>query len=64
MLQGRPAVKKLRFPIIKKALPEPLPLNMDDYFKFVTFNLKYFPPARLSKKQEMLLRVKTPFVIK
>lgn len=39
-------------------------LSMDDYLKFVMFNLKYLPPAKLSKKREMLLRVKVPFVIK
>lgn len=64
MLQGRRTVKKLKLPIIKKALPEAPSLNMDEYLKFVMFNLKYFPPARLSRKEEMLLRVKVPFVIK
>lgn len=32
---------KLRFPIIKKPLPEPKILSMDDYLRFVSFNLKH-----------------------
>ncbi|GEM_PF-740546 len=32
---------KLRFPIIKKPLPEPKSLSMDDYLRFVSFNIKY-----------------------
>jgi hypothetical protein len=64
MPRGRKIQKALKLPIIKKALPEPPPLNMDDYLKFVTMNLKYCPPPKLSRKQEMALRVTVPFVIK
>ncbi len=32
---------KLKFPIIKKPLPDPKALSMDDYLRFISFNIKH-----------------------
>lgn len=63
-MQRKQNLRDLKLPIIKKSLPENPPLGMDDYLKFVMFNLKHFPPPKLSKKAEMALRVNIPFRIK
>ena len=34
-------MKKLKLPIFKSSLPEAKILSMDDYLKFVQFNLKH-----------------------
>ena len=33
-------MKKLNLPVFKKPMLEPKPLSMDQYFKFVMFNIK------------------------
>jgi len=43
---------KLNLPIIKKCLPDPEPLNMDDYLEFVLSNLKLFPPPKSHTQQK------------
>ena len=57
-------MKKLRLPIIKTPLAQPKTLSMDDYLKFVEFNLKYTFDKRAYKKWKKMLAVNVPFRIK
>ena len=55
--------EKLNLPI-GKGLPEQHRwLSMDDYIKFVNFTSTYFRRKR-TKKDELIMRVNVPFVIK
>ena len=54
-------MKKLKFPIIKGPLPEPKRLSMDDYLKFVEFNLKHAFDKKAYTKWKKLLIVNVPF---
>ena len=57
-------MKKLKLPRIKEPLGEARILSMDEYLKFVQFNLKYaFDKKAYAKWKEMLI-VNEPFVIK
>ncbi len=57
-------MKKLKLPVIKVSLAQPKTLSMDDYFKFVQFNLKHaFDKAAYAKWKKMLV-VNVPFCIK
>lgn len=57
-------MKKLKLPIIKGPLPTSRTLSMDEYLKFVQFNLKYAFDKRAHAKWKKLLAVNVPFVIK
>lgn len=57
-------MKKLNFPVIKTSLPGPKVLTMDEYFKFVTFNLKYTTDKKRRKALTGKLPVNTPFRLK
>ncbi len=57
-------MKKLNFPIIKGHLPEPKQFSMDDYLKFVYWNIKYNYDKKNGRKWKKLLAVKVPFCIK
>lgn len=54
---------KLEFPIISVPLPEKKQLSMDDYLKFVQFNLQYTCDIEASRKQKKMSVVKIPFSI-
>ena len=56
-------MKKLKLPIIKGSMGEPKILPMDDYLKFVQFNLKYTLDRKFYAKQKKLLAVDVPFRI-
>lgn len=57
-------MKKLRLPVIKKALSKPKTLSMDHYLKFVQFNLKHAFDKKAYSKWKQMLVVNVPFVIK
>ena len=57
-------MKKLNFPIIHEPLPDAKWLSMDDYLKFVNFNLKYTFNRKIYEKWKKMLTVKEPFVLK
>lgn len=58
-------MKDLNLPIIKGPMKEPRPLSMDEYLKFVEFNLKEIPFDReVYAKEKKLLAVNVPFRIK
>jgi len=57
-------MEKLEFPIISIPLPEKKQLSMDDYLKFVQFNLQYTCDIEASREQKRISVVKIPFSIK
>lgn len=57
-------MKKLNLPIIKGTAPKAKSLSMDDYVKFVTFNLKHTVNKRVARRWKKLLAVNKPFFIK
>lgn len=57
-------MRKLKLPVISE-LPEKRKwLSMDEYVEFVNFNLRHFRRSKIAKRDEMAMRVSTPFVIK
>ena len=54
-------MKKLKFPIIKAALPQPRTLSMNDYLRFVQFNLKHAFDKKAYAKWKKMLIVNVPF---
>ncbi len=57
-------MKDLKLPIIKVPMKEPKPLSMDEYLKFVEFNLQHVPfDRKFYAKQKKLLAVDVPFRI-
>lgn len=58
-------MKKLNLPIIKNRLPEPKSLSMDEYLRFVEFNLKYTSHCRKARNYwRKISAVNVPFVLK
>lgn len=56
-------MEDLNLPFFKKSLSEPRPLSMDDYLKFVEFNLKYTVDIKAARKWRKGLAVNVPFVL-
>lgn len=54
---------KLKFPVIKGALPPARILSMEEYLRFVTFNLKYTVDKKAVRRQKRSEAVKAPFVL-
>ncbi|MFZ5799904.1 MAG: hypothetical protein ACOY3D_00775 [Candidatus Omnitrophota bacterium] len=57
-------MKRLKLPVIKGHLREARALSMDEYLKFVQFNLRHMPDKRVFAKWKKLLAVNVPFAIK
>jgi len=57
-------MKKLKLPIIKQPLAPSRVLSMDDYLKFVQFNLKHAFDKKAYAKWKKMLAVNVPFGIK
>ncbi len=57
-------MKKLRFPVIKNVPSVPKTLSMDNYLKFVQFNLKHAFNKKAYSQWKRMLAVNVPFVIK
>lgn len=58
-----PRAEELKLPITRGALPAARQLSMDDYLKFVTFNLKHTTNRKVIRKQKKLAAVAVPFVL-
>ena len=56
--------KELKLPIIKKFIGNSKVLSMDEYLKFVQFNLKHAFDKEAYAKWKKMLIVDTPFFIK
>ena len=56
-------MKKLRLPIIKGPLREKRVLSMDEYLKFVEFNLRHAFDRKTYSKWKKKLAVNVPFRI-
>lgn len=57
-------MERLKFPIIKGGLPEGKHLNMDDYLKFVSWNLKFTLKRKDNAGLRKLLPINVPFSLK
>ena len=57
-------MKKLKLPIIKMPLSRTRTLSMDNYVKFVQFNLKYTFDKKAYAEWKKMLAVNKPFCIK
>lgn len=56
-----PRTGELRFPVVKQPLPAAKRLSMDDYLKFVAFNLRYALDKKAIREQKKLAAVNVPF---
>ena len=57
-------VNKLKLPVIKGSLSEPRTLSMDEYLKFVQFNLRHAFDRKAYAKWKRVLAVDVPFHLK
>ena len=57
-------MKDLKLPIIKKIMSKPKVLSMDEYFKFVQFNLKHAFDKKAYARWKKMLIVDVPFSLK
>ena len=57
-------MKKLKLPVIREAPSKARILSMDEYFKFVQFNLKQAFDKKAYTKWKRMLVVNAPFFIK
>lgn len=55
---------KLNLPIIKQPTPEPKSLSMDEYLRFVNFNLQYTVDREANRRWKKMLFVNVPFSLK
>jgi len=58
------STKKLKFPVIKGRVPVPRVLSMNDYLRFVLFNIKYTLDKEVYRNQKKVSGVNVPFVFK
>ena len=57
-------MKELKLPVIRGPLPESKTLSMDDYLKFVQFNLKHAFDKKAYEKWKKMLAVNASFSLK
>lgn len=57
-------MKKLNLPVVKRMLLAAKCLSMNDYMKFIFFNLKYTTDKKTVRKQKKLTAVNVPFLLK
>ncbi|MFH0764702.1 MAG: hypothetical protein V1927_06840 [Candidatus Omnitrophota bacterium] len=63
-MKTRLDMEKLNLPIGKWIPEQHKWLSMNEYIEFVNFTHKYFHKNKLSKKDELIMRVDVPFSIK
>ena len=63
-MKSRLDMEKLNLPVGKWIPEQRKSLSMNDYIEFVNFTHKYFHKNKLSKKDELVMRVDVPFSIK
>ena len=54
----------LNLPIVRDSLPDPEPLNMDEYFEFVLMNLQYVTDIQAYRKDKENEPVNVRFSLK
>lgn len=57
-------MKKLKFPILKETVLEPKALSMDEYLRFVNFNLRYTTDKAACREQKRAQAVNIRFKLK
>jgi|CXWL01.1.fsa_nt_gi hypothetical protein len=57
-------MKKLKLPVIKRSIAKNKVLSMDEYLKFIRFNLEQVFDKKAYAKWKKMLIVNTPFFIK
>ncbi len=57
-------MKELKLPIIEKTMSKTKILTMNEYLKFVQFNLKQAFDKKAYAKWKKILTVNSPFIIK
>lgn len=57
-------MKKLKLSVTDKGAGQDRYLSMNDYIRFVNFNLKCFGKTKITKRDEIAMRVSVPFSIK
>lgn len=57
-------MEKMKLPIIRDIPKKERWLSMDDYFKFVIFNLCHTSARKASREWKKMLGVNVPFVLK
>lgn len=55
---------ELNLPVIKNDIPLPKSLSMDDYLKFVIFNLRHTVDRKAVREQKKLAAVNVRFSLK
>ena len=56
-------MEKLKLPIVRGPGLQSKQLSMDDYLKFVMFNLKYIVDKKAERRRAKKARVNVPFVL-
>ena len=54
----------LKLPIMHENLSSARPLSMDEYYKFVQFNLKYISNKKADVECKKIMAVNVPFLMK
>lgn len=62
--KGENGMRKLKFPVISGIAPRKKCLSMDDYLKFVIFNLKYTFNRKAYDQMKKKIIVDIPFSLK
>jgi hypothetical protein len=57
-------MKKLKLPVIRGPLPEKKSLSMDNYLRFISFNLKEALSKPITKQTKKMSSVDVPFSLK
>lgn len=57
-------MRKLNLPVIKGSLPPARHLSMDDYLKFVEFNLRCAFDKKANRRWKKLSAVNTRFILR
>lgn len=60
---SKESAPEIKLPIIKGKIPEPKSVSMDDYLRFVEFNLKYVVNLKECRKQKRASAVNVLFEI-
>ena len=57
-------MEKMKLPVVRNIPIKDKWLSMDDYLKFVIFNLRYTSDGKTGRKWKRLLGINVPFVLK
>ena len=57
-------MEKMKLPVVRNIPTRDKRLSMDDYLKFVIFNLRYTSDGKTGRKWKRLLGINAPVVLK